>query len=180
MSLPANIYWLADADQLKEQIKKSEALAYAAWVLAPCFIHQSAVDRMGLTNVEKALETFRIALRDFLCIGLEQRLEDLEAHPVPSAAEVRKAKPPIEMLIAAQEQAATLENALSKMRGLAPDTPGIEIIEAVMIPQLEMQLASSKSYLSSIQSAMEAPDEADQSPMSSKPHPDEAEAASRA
>jgi hypothetical protein len=32
VSLPANIYWLADTDQLREQIKKSEALAYAAWI----------------------------------------------------------------------------------------------------------------------------------------------------
>jgi hypothetical protein len=184
VSLPANIYWLADADQLREQIKKSEALAYAAWILAPCFIHQSAIDRMGLTNIDKALETFRIALRDFLCIGLEQRLEDLEAHPVPTAAEVRRMKPPIEMLIAAQEQVAALENYILKMRALASDTPGFELIEGVMIPQVEMQLASAKSYLTSIQTAMEASDEtdveADQSPMSSKQHPDKAGTAGEA
>jgi hypothetical protein len=176
VSLPANIYWLADSEQLKAQIQKREALAYAAWILAPAFIPDSAIERMGLDNIHRGLETFRIALRDFLCVELEQRLADLEQNPMPIVAEVRKMKPPIEMLITAQEQAATLEKNLAKLQNLPDDTVGIELIEAVMIPQLEMQLASARSYLSSIQRAMEEPDDEIQNvPMSSKPHPGEPE-----
>jgi hypothetical protein len=184
--------WFAEPHHLREQIQKAETLANALWILAPAFIDSTAVERMGLLNIDKGLETFRIALRDFLCCELEQKLADQLANPLPSEEEMRAemerarrsvfVKPPIEVLLQAQQKVSAIEDAIAKIEELEEGHPIREYGEALLIPQYRMQLEAERTYLSQIQKAMEEPDpdEAAKSPMSNAPQsgeeivPDEA------
>ena len=179
MSRPGNWIFVQDIEQLKEHIQKGEALARAAWILAPAFIDATAVERMGLVNIDKALETFRIALRDFLCCELEQKLKDQESHPLPTQADIdkmmqpppdyfKRQKPPVEILIRAQESVALLENAIAKIEELPDGHPMRDLAGPTMLPYYQIQLQQAQTYLSQIQAAMEEPDEAAQPPMSNE------------
>src|ERR1700678_305764 len=57
-------YWLPSADDLREQITKAERLAAALRQMARCFLTNDQVTEAS------------VALRDFLCVELEQRLRD--------------------------------------------------------------------------------------------------------
>src|ERR1700689_110700 len=114
----SEFYWIAKPDTLKEQIVRAERLSTALWRLFPAFVHPSALERMGLSNLEDAFLTARGALRDFLCCELEQKLKALEANPLPPPTEmrmmqIRRPKPPIETLISAQEAVSRIEHALA-------------------------------------------------------------------
>jgi hypothetical protein len=180
-----NFIWVPEPQHLREQIHKAETLANALWILAPAFIDSTAVERMGLYAIDKALETFRIAVRDFLCCELEQKLADQLANPLPTQEEMQAAmdqarlkifaKPPVEVLINAQQKVAMLEEAIAKIEDLPDGNPIKEYGAAMMIPQYQMQLEEARHYLSQIQTAMEEPDadEDTKSPMSNGKEPGE-------
>ena len=178
-----NFVFVAEPHQLREQIQKAEALSESIWRALPAFVHPGAIERMGLDHVGDVLLAVRGTLRDFLCCELEQRLADQEANPLPTAeqvqAEMDKArrsafvKPPIEVLLQAQQKVSMMEEAIAKIEEIEEGNPIREYGEAILIPQYQIQLEQDRAYLSHIQKAMEEPDEASESPMSNGPKPGE-------
>jgi hypothetical protein len=176
-----NFVFVAEPHQLKEQIQKAEDLATAIFGALPAFVSTLAIENKF--PVGDRLLDLRTALRDFLCCELEQRLADQEANPLPTAeqvqAEMDKArrsafvKPPIEVLLQAQQKVSAIEDAIAKIEELEDGNPIKDYGEAILIPQYQMQLEQERIFLSQIQKAMEAPDEAAESPMSNGPKPGE-------
>jgi hypothetical protein len=174
---------IAEPHQLKEQIQKAEALSDAIWKIAAIFVPKDVLERAVVEEVGDRLMGLRSTLRDFLCCELEQRLADQEANPLPTAeqiqAEMDKArrsafvKPPIEVLLQAQQKVSMMEEAIAKIEELEEGNPVKEYAEAILIPQYQIQLEQDRAYLSHIQQAMEEPDEAAESPMSNGLKPGE-------
>jgi hypothetical protein len=171
-----NFRFVAEPHQLKEQIQKAEALSEAIWKIAAIFVPKDVLERAVVEEVGDRLMGLRSTLRDFLCCELEQRLADQEANPLPTAeqmqAEMDKArrsvfvKPPIEVLLQAQQKVSMMEEAIAKIEELEEGNPVKEYADAILIPQYRIQLEQDRAYLSHIQQAMEEPDEAAESPMS--------------
>jgi hypothetical protein len=174
-----NFHFIAEPHQLREQIQKAEALAEAIWKIAAVFVPKDVLERAVVEEVGERLMGLRSTLRDFLCCELEQKLADQEANPLPTAeqiqAEMDKArrsafvKPPIEVLLQAQQKVSMMEEAITKIEELEEGNPVKEYAEAILIPQFQIQLEQDRAYLSHIQKAMEEPDEAAESPMSNGP-----------
>jgi len=171
-----NFHWFAEPHQLKEQIQKAEALAEAIWKIAAVFVPKDVLERAVVEEVGDRLMGLRTALRDFLCCELEQKLADQEANPLPTAEQIQTemdkarrslfGKPPIEVLLQAQQKVSMLEDAIAKIEELEEGNPIRDYGETLLIPQYRIQLEQERTYLSNIQKAMEAPDEAAESPMS--------------
>lgn len=187
---PADIFshirdfvWIPEPQQLTEQIQKAEHLADAIWRALPCFIPATAIERMTIESVADVLMGIRVSLRDFLCCELEQKLADQLKNPLPTEeemkAEMQKAmrgvriKPPIETLLQSQRKVSMLEEAIENIEQLDDDNPIKEYGSALLLPQYKMQLEQERTYLSAVQKAMEEPDEAVESPMSSGTEPGE-------
>lgn len=180
-----NFVFVADQNQLKEQIQKAEVLSESIWRALPVFMHPSAIERMGLDRVGDVLLGIRGALRDFLCCELEQRLADQEANPLPTDAEMRAElekqmlahpslrpwTPSPDDLYKAQRNVEMLRNAIDKIEQMkADDVPGWEMAEAAMMPAYQGQLAQAEDYLELLHKKL---DEAAESPMSNAQQPGE-------
>jgi hypothetical protein len=177
-----NFTFIAEPHQLREQIEKAEHLADAIWRALPCFIPATAIERMSIESVGDVLMGVRVSLRNFLCCELEQKLADQLKNPLPTEEQMRaemekamrgvKVKPPIEVLLQAQQKVSAIEEAIQKIEELDDDNPIKEYGSALLLPQYRMQLDQERDYLSRIQAALEEPDEtpsneASESPMSS-------------
>ena len=166
-------------EAISSEIKTREVLAHAIWRVLPAFFPQSAVERMGIDNLDTILLGVRGALRDCLCHPLEfhltgirkmaERMKDRPASPWSGGYK-------IEDLIKAQEQVSLIENAMEKIEGMPEDEPGSEMARSVMLPIYELQLSQARNFLSSIQEYLEPkPDEATSPAMSNETKPGEVE-----
>lgn len=165
----------AQEKHCREAIKLRERLAESTWRVMPCFIHQTAIDRMGLENVGTVLEQFHGALRDFLCEGVEYHLAQMLKQREHGSS-WKPPKPSVEDLMAAQLQVQRLEEAVAAMDQLSEkENYAFGAAMAMMRPLTEVQLDEAKRRLTYIQTRMEESDEAAESPMSNAPQPGEVE-----
>jgi hypothetical protein len=175
---PRNFVFVADQQQLKQQIQKAEALAEAIWLGLPLFVPPDFFKAQTLEETTDRLIGIRNALRDFLCCELEQKLADQEANPLPTQEEIRAEMekqmlahpslrpwvPTPDDLYKAQRQVEMLRSAIEKIEVMKrDDVPGWEMAEAALMPAYQGQLAQSEDYLELLHKKM---DEAANSPMS--------------
>jgi hypothetical protein len=167
--------------EVRDEIAKRERLAKAIWRVLPCFVTQSALDRMGLETVAGLLEDFHTNLRDYFCSDVEFHLGKLlERRKNPERG--FPPKPTDEQLVSAQMSVSRLEDAIAAMDDLGEkEQYAFGAYVAMMRPILEGNLDQARQHLTWIQTAMERFDEATETSVSNgqadgeEKDPDEAE-----
>jgi hypothetical protein len=154
----------------RNEIRKRERFANSIWRALPCFVTQSAIERMGLESVATVLEDFRNNLRDYFCADVEFHLARLmEYRKSPQKSPMGYPKPTPEDLYSAQLTVERLEAAIVGIDKMAEqENYAFGAATEMMRPMLEIQLDQSRRTLEHIQSRLDEPDEAGQSSMSNE------------
>jgi hypothetical protein len=144
---------------LRADIALNERLVDSLLRILPAFVTESGVQRMGNEGITILLLNFRNTLRDWMCLGLEQNLADLQVHRANPAPMYRQPKPTPEQWATAQINVQRMEEAVEAMNNLADkEAHAFAGPIALMRPMIEIQLDAAWQHLEYIRSAMEEPE----------------------
>ena len=149
-----------EEEDLKTEIAGHERLANSIWRILPCFVTDSAVQRMGLENIAHVLADFHRELRAYLCEGFEAQLEGLAEERKRPRQSFRPPKPSDEELVSAQMNVQRMEDAIAAIDNLGEkENYAFGAYVAMMRPILEGNLDQARQSLSWIQQRMEEPED---------------------